>query len=101
MNTIDTTALFNQIPTIDINVNSYNRNGFESELHIDTFTIFYKILGGIDTYSRLKGDEYETRLSDRTWVEVDAIMDDEGEEMEGYDKETLEQLIKESIEWEY
>lgn len=84
----------------------FNRGevGKDREIIIDEFAVYFSVMGQVDWYTKLVDtdrNEYETKVYEsNVWIKIDAILDTEGEEMTGFDADTLSELIMSKIEWE-
>lgn len=99
-------TILDQIKPITLNMRDFNRGevGKDREIIIDEFAVYFSVMGQVDWYTKLVDtdrNEYETKVyASNVWVNIDAILDTEGEEMTGFDADTLSELIMSKIEWE-
>jgi hypothetical protein len=105
-NQIDISSISEQIKPLYLNMRDFNRGevGKDREIEIDGFRVIFTIKGQVDWYTKLVDtdrNEYETKVYEsNVWVVIDAIVDDEGEEMTGFDADLLSEIIRSKIEWE-
>lgn len=75
--------------------------GYNFKVTKDGFKISGTIYGDVYWYENIKDDEHSGEMKgvDEIKINIISFTDNKGEEMKGYDKEDLRDLIRNNIEW--